>query len=137
MDEPVAPTPDGKLRILRRDNSHGPNHMEGGWWEYFPFHEISSHGPVAVGWQIRYDTHRTLIPWHEIIEVDIVYNSEGYQRLLDEYQELVHVHHIHQGEETKEDCLPCIKIKLSDPTAFAGSVMEVPPESNRDKPFWS
>lgn len=134
MEEPVEPTPDGKLRILVRDHDYGPNRSPGGLWEVHPFSAMRSHGPVRMGWLIHYDDHRTLIPWHEIIEVDTVYNSKKYVDELNEYKELAHLYHIQQGGEDREDCEVCMKIRFMDGPKGPGQILEMPPSTNREFP---
>lgn len=106
------PTPDGRLVITRRDHEQRSNdlmehhrHMPGHYTEVVEFKDTKGHHPCDIGLQIMYADHRRLIPWNDIVEIDVIYNSDDYQKQLEAWRQEQHKQHL--DSEADQNCPLC------------------------------
>lgn len=69
--------PDGALRILTND---GPLTV--------PFNQFRFWRSDEIGIHIVYETHRTIFPWHRILEVSVTLNSPEYREWVAKQRQL-------------------------------------------------
>lgn len=103
IERAVKPLPDGYVLIYQHNKSFP---------ERLRFTQFKSYTMELFGFVIITERSRRVIPWNMIREIEEHFNSDEYQKLLEEWIELDHPYHTIQYPET--DCSMCLETAMSN-----------------------
>jgi hypothetical protein len=101
------PTPDGQLVVRRITRDRAASFLQE-YLEHYPFSKLKHYrDDMAHGLVIVQVDRRITIPWSDIIQLDVMYNSTEYVAADKEYQREQHL--LHLDSEPSDDCFECLE----------------------------